>query len=156
MRVLSLSRLDGHAPSVPNRLGGEVQRLPLPGGGELFTAPAVWTTTGGEHQSSHTTVFVGAEHGTAAYSLIGGRLHLVWENDNPGTSPVLAGGLLYVYDPSGGGIYVYRPRSAHPIAKLPGSPGHWNSPIVVDGHVVEPEGNANDHTLTGALELFSF
>ena len=28
-------------------------------------------------------------------------------------------------------------------------------PIVVDGHVVEPEGNANDHKLTGALEIFS-
>jgi PQQ-like domain len=149
MRVLSRSRLDGHPPSVPSRLGGEVQRLQLPGGGELFTAPAVWM------QGKSTTVFVGAEHATAAYSLIGGRLRLVWQNGNPGTSPVLAGGLLYVYDPSGGGINVYRPRSAHPIAKLAGSSGHWNSPIVVDGHVVEPEGNANDHSLTGTLDLFS-
>jgi hypothetical protein len=149
MRVLSLSRLDGRAPARPTRLGGEVQRLPLPGGGELFTAPAVWT------QGKSTTVFVSAEHATAAYSLIGGRLRLVWQNGNPGTSPVLAGGLLYVYDPSGGGIEVYRPRSGRPIAKLAGSSGHWNSPIVVDGHVVEPEGNANDHSLTGALDLFS-
>ena len=61
----------------------------------------------------------------------------------------MAGGLLYVYDPDAGGIYVYRPASPRPIAKLPGNPGHWNSPIVVDGHVVEPEGNANDHLLTG-------
>jgi outer membrane protein assembly factor BamB len=150
MRVLSLSRLDGRAPARPTRLGGEVQRLPLPGGGELFTAPAVWT------QGKSTTVFVGAEHATAAYSLTGGRLHLVWQNGNPGTSPVFVGGLLYVYDPSGGGIYVYRPRSGRPIAKLAGSPGHWNSPIVVDGHVVEPEGDANEHKLTGTLELFSF
>jgi outer membrane protein assembly factor BamB len=150
MRVLSLSRLDGRAPARPSRLGGEVQRLPLPGGGQLFTAPAVWM------QGNSTTVFVGAEHATAAYSLVGGRLHLVWQNGNPGTSPVFAGGLLYVYDPSGGGIYVYRPRSGRAIAKLAGSPGHWNSPIVVDGHVVEPEGNANDHSLTGTLDLFSF
>jgi hypothetical protein len=149
MRVLSLSHLDGHSPSVPSRLGGEVQRLPLPGGGELFTAAAVWT------QGASTTVFLGDEHATAAYALIGGRLRLAWQNGNPGTSPVLAGGLLYVYDPSGGGINVYRPRSEHPIAKLGGTPGHWNSPIVVDGHVVEPEGNANDHSLTGKLELFS-
>jgi hypothetical protein len=155
MRVLSLSRLDGHAPTIPNRLGGEVQRLPLPGGGELFSAPAVWSTTAGPHGPSQTTVFVGAEHATAAYALIGGRLHLVWQNATPGTSPVLAGGLLYVYDPSGGGIYVYRPRSGRAIAKLPGKPGHWNSPIVVDGHVVEPEGDANEHKLTGFLELFS-
>jgi hypothetical protein len=150
MRVLLLSRLDGHAPASPNRLGGEVQRLPLPGGGELFTAPAVWT------QGKAVTVFVGAEHATAAYALIRGRLLRVWQNSNPGTSPVLAGGLLYVYDPSSGGINVYKPRSGHPIAKLPGSSGHWNSPIVLDGHVVEPEGDANDHELTGKLDLFSF
>jgi hypothetical protein len=149
MRVLSLSRLDGHPPAVPSLLGGEVQRLPLPGGGALFTAPAVW------RQGGSTTVFVGAEHATSAYALIGGRLRLGWQNGNPGTSPVLVGGLLYVYDPSNGGIDVYRPRSGNPIAKLPGSPGHWNSPIVVDGHVVEPEGDANEHKLTGVLDLFS-
>ncbi len=149
IRALSLSRLDGGPAARPNRLGGEIQRLALPGGGELFSAPAVW------RRGSTTTVFVGAEHATAAYALIDGRLRLVWQNANPGTSPILAGGLLYVYDPSEGGIYVYRPRSGRPIAKLPGSPGHWNSPIVVDGHVVEPEGDANEHKLTGALELFS-
>lgn len=155
MRVLSLSRLDGQSPSIPNKLGGEVQRLALPGGGELFSAPAVWMVRAGGHARPSTTIFIGDEHATAAYALIAGRLHLVWQNNNPGTSPVLAGGLLYVYDPSAGGIYVYRPRSGHPIAKLTGSPGHWNSPIVVDGHVIEPEGNANDHELTGSLELFS-
>ncbi len=155
MRVLSLSRLDGRRPSAPNRLGGELQRLPLPGGGQLFTAPAVWTTPVGLHQSAGTIVFVGAEHATAAYTLTGGRLRLAWQNDNPGTSPVLAGGLLYVYDPAGGGIYVYRPRSGRPIAKLAGSPGHWNSPIVVDGHVIEPEGDANEHKTSGTLNLFT-
>ena len=67
----------------------------------------------------------------------------------------MAGGLLYVYDPAGGGTYVYEPRSARPIAKLPGTPGHWNSPIAVDGHVIEPEGDANEHKLTGTLEIFS-
>jgi hypothetical protein len=149
MRLLSLAHLDGAAPSRPNRLGGEVQRLLLPDGGELFTAPAVL------HQGSSTTMFLGDEHATAAYALIRGRLHLVWQNANPGTSPVLAGGLLYVFDPAAGGIYVYRPRSGHPIAKLAGSDGHWNSPIVADGHVIEPEGNANDHRLSGTIDLFS-
>jgi hypothetical protein len=149
IRVLVLSRLDGGPPSAPNRLGGEVQRLGLPGGGQLFTAPAVW------RQHSRTTVLIGDEHATAAYALIGGRLHLVWQNSTPGTSPVMAGGLLYVYDPAAGGVYVYEPRSARPIARLPGTPGHWNSPIVVDGHVIEPEGDANEHKLTGTLEILS-
>ncbi|MCW3020542.1 MAG: PQQ-binding-like beta-propeller repeat protein [Solirubrobacterales bacterium] len=151
MRLLALSRLDGHPPSGArlHPLGGEVQRLSLPGGGQMFTAPAVWQRGG------HTTMFLADEHATAAYVLRGGRLYRAWQNDKPGTSPVMAGGLLFVYEPDGGGIYVYRPSSPRPIAKLPGEPGHWNSPIVVDGHVVEPSGNGNDHKLSGALELFS-
>jgi hypothetical protein len=151
MRVLALSRLDGHPPSGArlHPLGGEVQRLSIPGGGELFSAPAVWRRDG------HTTMFIADEHGTAAYVLRHGRLYQAWENDIPGTSPVMAGGLVYVYEPDDGGIHVYRPSSPHPIAKLAGEPGHWNSPIVVDGHIIEPEGNANAHELTGKLEIFS-
>jgi hypothetical protein len=153
MRVLALSRLDGHPPtgarSRVHPLGGEVQRLSIPGGGELFSAPAVWQRGG------HTTMFVADEGGTAAYVLRAGRLYRAWENSTPGTSPVMAGGLLYVYDLSGGGINVYRPSSPRPIAELPGASGHWNSPIVVDGHVVEPEGNANEHQLSGTLDIFS-
>jgi outer membrane protein assembly factor BamB len=149
MRVLDLARLDGHPPSGRDTVGGEVQRLSIPGGGQLFTAPAVWRGGG------RTTVFVAGENGTGAYVLRGGKLFQAWANGKPGTSPVMAGGLLYVYDPSGGGAYVYRPSSSQPIVKLAGSAGHWNSPIVVDEHVVEPEGNANDHQRTGTLEIFS-
>jgi len=150
MRVLALARLDGHPPSQDHTaLGGEVQRLPIPGGGQLFTAPAVW------HHGGRTTVFVAGFAGTGAYALRGGRLDPLWINHNAGTSPVIAGGLLYVYDPNLGGIDVYEPGSPRPLAKLPGSPGHWNSPIVVDGHVVEPEGDANAHETHGTLDLFS-
>ncbi len=149
MRVLDLARLDGHAPGGPERLGGELQRLSVPGGAQLFTAPAVW------RRSGMTTVFVADESGTAAYVMRDGLLYRAWQNTTAGTSPVMVGGLLYVYDPSAGGIYVYRPSSSRPIARLAGRPGHWNSPIVVDGHVVEPEGNANDHSLTGTMDIFS-
>ena len=153
LRVLALSRLDGRPPTGARTrvhpLGGEVQRLSIPGGGELFSAPAVWERNG------RTTMFVADEGGTAAYVLRAGRLYRAWENATPGTSPVMAGGLLYVYDLGGGGINIYRPASPRPIAKLPGASGHWNSPIVVDGHVVEPEGNGNDHQLSGTLDIFS-
>jgi len=153
MRVLALSRLDGHAPGSAaarrHPLGGELQRLSVPGGGQLFTTPAVW------RRGATTTAFVADENGTGAFVLRGGRLLRAWQNGDAGTSPILAGGLLYVYDPSAGGIRVYSPGSPVPIAHLPGDSGHWNSPIVVDGHVIEPEGNANDHQLTGRLELFS-
>jgi outer membrane protein assembly factor BamB len=150
MRVLARSRLDGHPPSAHHTvLGGEVQRLPIPGGGQLFTAPAVWRHRG------RTTVFIADAGGTGAYALRRGRLQTLWTNRTPGTSPLVVGGLLYVYDPEAGGIDVYDPVSPTPLAKLPGAPGHWNSPIVVDGHVVEPEGDANDHKLSGTLDLFS-
>jgi PQQ-like domain len=150
MRVLALSRLDGGPPSPRHtKLGGEVQQLQIPGGGQLFTAPAVWRHRG------RTTMFVADAGGTGAYALRGGRLRTLWVNRDPGTSPVIAGGLLYVYDPQAGGIDVYDPRSATPLLKLPGAPGHWNNPIVVDGHIVEPEGDANEHRTSGTLDLFS-
>ena len=78
-----------------------------------------------------------------------------WQNGTAGASPVLAGGLLYVYEPQGAGVRVYRPGSPRPIATLPGSPGHWNSPIVVDGHVIVPVGDANEHETRGTVEIFS-
>ncbi len=151
IRLLSLARLDGRGPSGGNRgrLGGELQRLQVPGGAQLFSAPAVWQRGG------RTTVFVADESGTAAYVLRHGLLFRAWQNGNAGTSPVMAGGLLYVYDLQAGGIYVYRPGSPRPLAKLPGLPGHWNSPIVVGGHVIEPEGNANDHAESGTLDILS-
>jgi outer membrane protein assembly factor BamB len=149
MRVLNLSALDGHASAGKARLGGEVQTLRTPGASALFTTPAVW------HHGNETTVFVADYSGTGAYALRGGRLHVLWENLTPGTSPIVAGGLVYVYEPTAGGIEVYRPESGKPIAKLPGAPGHWNSPIVVDGHVIEPEGSANELSGTGTIDLFT-
>lgn len=147
MRVLALGALDGHGPGAKQVLGGEVQTLETPGDTQLFTQPAVW------HHGKQTTVFIGDFSATAAFALRGGRLHKLWENDTPGTSPIMAGGLLYVYEPEGGGIEVYEPGSPKPIARLPGAPGHWNSPIVVDGHVIEPEGDANEHSGEGTIDI---
>jgi outer membrane protein assembly factor BamB len=153
LRVLALGALDGSPPrggSAPTpRLGGEVQRLSVPGSSQLFTAPAVW------HHGGRTAVFVAAAGGTEALALSRGRLLRAWQNGNGGTSPVLVGGLLYVFSPGGGGILVYEPSRRTPIAALPAGDGHWNSPIVVDRHVIEPLGNANDHQTSGQLEIFS-
>lgn len=149
LRVVSLAALDGHPPGAPERLGGEVQQLPTPGGGQLLTQPCVW------HHGSRTSVFVADASGTAAYALRSGRLHKLWENATPGSSPIFAGGLLYVYDPLHGAINVYSAAAPRPLRTLASEPGHWNSPIVADGFLVEPTGNANDHLLRGRLEIYS-
>jgi hypothetical protein len=143
LRLLSLRRPNGTA-SAGTRKGGELQTVTAPGATDVFTAPAVWGTL----------VFVATNAGTGAWQLRGGRLHALWSNGSGGTSPVVAGGLLYVYDPSGS-LRVYVPRTGKPVATLPAGPGHWNSPIVVAGRVVLPEGSANDHAQSGLLDIYS-
>ena len=143
IRLLSLVRLKGTAP----HRGGELQVVSTPSGTDLFTAPAVWRTAGG------VWMFAADNGGTAAWKLVRGRLHRVWRNGHGGTSPVVAGGLLWVYDP-GGGLRVYRPATGTALATLDSGSGHWNSPIVVDGRVALPEGNANDHATAGVLDIW--
>ena len=145
LRVLDLAALDGRRPGGPARTGGQLQLLPDPGRAQLFSTPAVW----------HDLVFVADGSGTAAYRVGGRRLHMVWQNGTNGTSPIVAGGLLYVYDMDAGGLAVYQPASGKLITTLPVPAGHWNSPIAVDGHVIEPTGDGNAHATSGQLVIFS-
>jgi PQQ-like domain len=143
IRLLSLARLRGTKP----HRGHELQIVSTPSGTDLFTAPAVW-------RSGKRLWLIAADGGaTQAWALRGGRLHSMWRVGNPGTSPVIAGGLLYVYDLNGG-LNVYQPASGKLVATLPTGSGHWNSPIVADSRVALPEGNANDHATTGVLDLW--
>jgi hypothetical protein len=146
LRLLNLRRLNGTAHAAA-RKGGELQTLSTPGGVDLFTAPAVW------HQGPTTWAFVADSAGTAAFRLVKGRLRRAWQNGVAGTSPIVAGGLLYVYDPNGS-LRIYRPTSGRAVATLPAGAGHWNSPIVVAGRVALPEGDANDHRQTGVLNIY--
>jgi hypothetical protein len=127
--------------------GGEVQNIPVVGHTQVFTAPAVL------HRKGLTEAFVATGGGTAAYKLVGGRLQVAWQNGNGGTSPVLAGGLLWVYDPNGG-LNVYHASSGKLIRHLPAPSGHWNSPIVAGGRVYLPSGNSNDHNTSGVLSIY--
>jgi outer membrane protein assembly factor BamB len=150
LRLLNLNRLNGARGGAGRRLGGELQDISTPGGGEVLTAPAVWSRRGGA------LVFVADDSATGAYALTGGgrpRLRVAWQNSTGGTSPVLAGGLLYVYDP-GGSLKVYEPASGRLLASLGAASGHWNSPIVIGGRVILPVGNANDHSTSGELFIY--
>jgi outer membrane protein assembly factor BamB len=148
LRLLSLrSSLYGVRGSAGRRLGGQVQTLPTPGGDQMYTAPAVL------HRSGSVRVFVATGSGTSAYELSRGRLHVAWQNSTAGTSPVIAGGLVWVYDPNGG-LNVYRVSSGKLVRSLPAPPGHWNSPIVAGGRVFLPSGDANDHSTSGELTIY--
>jgi hypothetical protein len=138
--------MNGTAHAGP-RLGGELQTVSTPGGADLFTAPSVW------HQGRTTWAFVADGAGTAAWRLVKGRLRRAWQNGRAGTSPIIAGGLLYIYDP-GGSLRLYRPTSGRIIATLPAGAGHWNSPIVVAGRIALPEGDANEHRTSGVLNIY--
>ena len=140
VRLLQLHRL----PGINARLGGALQTIPTPGGSGLFSVPAVWKGR---------WVFLATDGGTSAWLLRGGRLHAVWSDDSGGTSPVVAGNLLYVG--SNGSVNVYMPTSGKRVATLPSGPIHWQSPIVADGRVAIAEGNANDHASSGVLDLYT-
>jgi PQQ-like domain len=145
LRLLALpGSLRGVTGAEGPRLGGELQILPVVGGQDVFTAPAV----------RGRMLFVATGGGTGAYRLSGDRLHLVWQNGTAGTSPVLAGGVLWVYDP-GGALNAYRPEDGKLLRRFDAPSGHWNSPIVAGRRVYLPTGNANDHETSGSLTILA-
>jgi hypothetical protein len=139
LRLLQLHRLAG----ANGRLGGELQTLPAPGPTDVFSEPAVWNGR---------WVFVATSSGTEGLLFEGGRLHLVWSNRTSGTSPALAGGLLYVA--GDGQLHVYVATSGREVATPLSGVVHWQSPIVADRRIALAEGNANDHATTGVLNLY--
>ena len=143
IRLLGVKRMAGASP----HKGNELQVVSTPSGTDLFTAPAVW------RNGSTTWLFAADNGATASWRFSGGRLSAAWRHDTPGTSPVVAGGLLWVYSP-GGGLNVYVASTGRRLTTLDCAGGHWNSPIVADGRVALPEGNANDHATTGVLDIW--
>lgn len=144
IRLLSIKAISGTTP----HKGGALQVVPTPGSDDLFTQPAVWKHDG------QTWMFVADNSGTAAWQLVNGKLQKKWDNDESGTSPFEAGGLLYVYSQRGG-LNVYDAASGKRITTLDCRSGHWNSPIVVAGKIILPTGNANRHATSGVLDIWS-
>jgi hypothetical protein len=150
LHLLDLARLDGTTGGAGPRLGGQVSQISSPGGGEVVPQPAVWSHGGRIY------VFAATDSGTAAYRLVDAqhpRLVVAWQNGTPGTSPVIAGGLLYVYNP-GGGIAIRQPLSGALLRTLPTPSGHWNSPIVVGGRIIEPTGNYHSSASSSTVDIW--
>jgi hypothetical protein len=144
IRLLSRKAIAGVAANKDH----ELQTVSTPSGTDLFTQPTVWKHDG------QTWMFAADNGGTAAWDLENGKLQGKWKNGTGGTSPFEAGGLLFVYAREGG-LNVYEAASGRHIATLPCGPGHWNSPIVLQGEIILPEGNANDHAISGVLDIWS-
>jgi hypothetical protein len=150
--LLDLGRLDGTTRGAGGRLGGQLQTISAPGGGEVLTTPAVWSHGG------RTYVFVANDNNTYAYVLGGGsnpRLSVAWKEGPAGSSPIVAGGLLYVYDIDSGNLNIREPTTGQLLASLPAGGGHWSSPIVIGGRVVLPVGGSSaDDAESGIVNIY--
>ena len=141
VRMLGVDRMRTASPPT----GGELQTVATPSGSPLFTAPAVWRT------ADSTWIFIADGGGTAAWRLRDGLLQQQWRTSNAGTSPVVAGGLLYVHDP-GGGLRVSDPATGRAVATLECGGAHWGGPIVVPGLIALPEWRGR--TTPGVLNIW--
>ncbi|MGI9183860.1 MAG: PQQ-binding-like beta-propeller repeat protein [Solirubrobacteraceae bacterium] len=152
LALLNVARLNGTAGPASGRLGGELQQISAPGSDPtVYTAPAIWSHGGQIY------VYVATNSATAAYQLLGRgrpRLRLVWEKGIAGSSPVVAGGLLYIYDQMDGALVIRNPLSGAQIRSLPVPQGHWNSPIVVGGRIILPTGSYFDHRASSTIAIY--
>jgi hypothetical protein len=145
LRLLNRANLSGQGG--PGHIGGELQLLSSPGCG-VFDQPVVWT----DPSTKMVWVFVGGLCGLGAYQAVTDgngvtRLQQVWKNGDAGTTPVLAGGVLF--QQRSGEVRALDPHTGKTLwtskqASAGGSTGniHWQSVIVVNGRVYAADENA--------------
>ena len=133
LRLLDVDDLSGMGS--PGHLGGELQKLLLPQGGQVLTAPAIWQSP----SDGRIWAIVANGSGISGLELTlggGGAPLLVsrWTNGNGGTSPVVVNGILYYASYSG--MRALDPTTGSQLwsdASIGGI--HWESPIVVSGRL---------------------
>jgi hypothetical protein len=160
IRLLDLDKLNGRKRAAGPYLGGEISTAQAPKGEAVRAQPAVWRRPG-----QQPWVFVANDFGIEAFELaLKPKPHLVlmWSDGRAGSSPILAGGLLYVYNVDEGGLSIYNPdpptgtlQPNEPLLTLSIPRGHWNSPVIADGRIALGDGDANQHTTTGAFYIWS-
>jgi hypothetical protein len=135
VRLLDLSNMSGAGG--PGHVGGELQKLDLPQGGYVLSAPAVWTNPA----DGSVWIFYSDDAGLSAFrvnvdgtgkpSLATQWVHTV--GGGTGSSPVLANDILYTANSTG--LHALEPTTGGDL--WTGSIGgvHWESPIVVNGRV---------------------
>jgi outer membrane protein assembly factor BamB len=143
LRLVNRDNMSGRGG--PGHLGGELAILSWPGCG-LFTQPVIW------QEGSVIWVTLAGTCGMATYQVGSdgnGRVTMreKWRNALHTTNPVLAGGILFAAGSGGGTVYALDPHTGRQLwtstaANAGGSIGniHWQSLIVVNGHVYIPDG----------------
>jgi len=132
IRLLNMDLIKGTEP----HQGGELQIVETPGKSQLLSASAtakIGNTTylfAAERRGGVSVWTFGADH----------KLAEAWKGTMGGTSPFYAGGLLYIYDSSGGHLRIFEAATGKEVATLDCGTGHWNSVIVVDNKIALPEG----------------
>lgn len=139
LRLLNLADLS--TKGGPGHVGGELQKLPLPQGGEVLTAPAVWV----DPADSSTWVYVSNGAGISGLRLsvgAGGNpvLSVGWSDPAGGSSPIVAGGTgaggAVLFQATFSGIRALAPRTGAVLWTDSTPRGlHWESPIAVDGRL---------------------
>jgi outer membrane protein assembly factor BamB len=136
IRLLDLDDLSGRGG--PGHVGGELQKIAVPQGGEVLTALAVWVNPA-DGPSGSPWVFVANGSGISGLQLTvngAGAPALVprWSDGIGGTSPILANGVLYYDTPAG--IRALDPLGGRQLFLDGAVAGvHWQSPIVVNGRL---------------------
>ncbi len=148
LRLINRQNLSGQGG--PNHVGGSLQAVSLPQGGDIFTHPTVWNDANGV-----TWVFVANDSGLSAFKVVTdakghSTLQLAYSNKYSGSSPFIANGVMFLQ--ASGTLYAMVPTTAAVLwnsgqGSAGGSIGslHWQSPTVVNGRVYVPD---NDGHLT--------
>ncbi len=131
LRLLDLDKLSGSGQ--PGATGGDLQTIPVPQGGQVLPQPAVWVNPADQS----TWVFISNPQGISALQLTASpdgtpTLQVAWKQTRGGTSPLIAGGVLFVAKSNN--IRAFDPLTGKTlwqdtaIGEL-----HWQSPVVVNG-----------------------
>jgi PQQ-like domain len=142
LRLLNRQNLSGKGG--PNHVGGEVQTLNGAMQGSVLTQPIAWNDV---HNTTWVFVTNGGELG--AFKVVTDAsghttLQKAYSNNHGGSSPFIANGILFVQgnnvlwamDPTTGNVLwsSTQPSAGGSIGGL-----HWQSPIIVNGHVYVPD-----------------
>jgi hypothetical protein len=137
LRLVNPANLSGQGG--PGFTGGEWSLVAGPGG-EILTAPAVWTDSSGTIWVEVTT-----DSHTAGFKLtINATSHVpqltpVWNVATGNTSPLVANGVLYAA--GGGTMHAYNPTTGALLWSAAVGAIHWQSPVVDGGLILLADGS---------------